>query len=130
MHIQTAFPYVTTHEDLYIPLPDGTQLYARIWRPGPEEPVPARLESLPYRLSDWTAPRDWQRHPWYAGHGYASVRVDVRGHGNSEGQPGDQYDEQELADGLAVIDWLAAQPWCDGTVGLFGISWGGCNSLQ
>ncbi|MGC5411101.1 CocE/NonD family hydrolase, partial [Streptomyces sp. DT225] len=75
MHIQTAFPYETTREDLYIPLPDGTQLYARIWRPVTDEPVPALLEYLPYRLSDWTAPRDWQRHPWYAGHGYASVRV-------------------------------------------------------
>ncbi|MFF3258692.1 CocE/NonD family hydrolase [Streptomyces sp. NPDC002932] len=130
MHIETAFPYETTHEDLYIPLPDGTRLYARIWRPVTDEPVPALLEYLPYRLSDWTAPRDWQRHPWYAGHGYASVRVDVRGHGNSEGLPGDEYDAQELADGVAVIHWLAQQEWCSGRVGMFGISWGGFNSLQ
>ncbi|MGN5634998.1 CocE/NonD family hydrolase [Streptomyces sp. AC154] len=130
MHIETAFPYETTREDLYIPLPDGTRLYARIWRPVTEEPVPALLEYLPYRLSDWTAPRDWQRHPWYAGHGYASVRVDVRGHGNSEGLPGDEYDAQELADGVAVIHWLARQEWCSGRVGMFGISWGGFNSLQ
>lgn len=130
MHIETAFPYETTREDLYIPLPDGTRLYARIWRPVTDEPVPALLEYLPYRLSDWTAPRDWQRHPWYAGHGYASVRVDVRGHGNSEGLPGDEYDAQELADGVAVIHWLARQEWCSGRVGMFGISWGGFNSLQ
>lgn len=62
MHIRTAFPYETTHEDVRIPLPDGTRLYARIWRPVTDEPVPALLEYLPYRLSDWTAPRDWQRH--------------------------------------------------------------------
>ncbi|MGW0669109.1 CocE/NonD family hydrolase [Streptomyces sp. NPDC002746] len=130
MHIETAFPYETTHEDIRIPLPDGTRLYARIWRPVTDEPVPALLEYLPYRLSDWTAPRDWQRHPWYAGHGYASVRVDVRGHGNSEGLPGDEYDAQELADGVAVIHWLAQQEWCSGRVGMFGISWGGFNSLQ
>jgi len=130
MHIRTDFPYETTHEDLYIPLADGTQLYARIWRPVTDEPVPALLEYLPYRLSDWTAPRDWQRHPWYAGHGYASVRVDVRGHGNSEGLPGDEYDAQELSDGVAVIHWLAQQEWCSGRVGMFGISWGGFNSLQ
>ncbi|MFF3782511.1 CocE/NonD family hydrolase [Streptomyces sp. NPDC001933] len=130
MHIRTTFPYDTTHEDVRIPLPDGTRLYARIWRPVTDEPVPALLEYLPYRLSDWTAPRDWQRHPWYAGHGYASVRVDVRGHGNSEGLPGDEYDATELADGVAVIDWLARQPWCSGRVGMFGISWGGFNSLQ
>ncbi|MFF9016181.1 CocE/NonD family hydrolase [Streptomyces sp. NPDC014870] len=130
MRIRTEFPYETTHEDVRIPLPDGTRLYARIWRPVTEEPVPALLEYLPYRLTDWTAPRDRQRHPWYAGHGYASVRVDVRGHGNSEGLPGDEYDAVELADGVAVVHWLAEQPWCTGKVGMFGISWGGFNALQ
>ena len=83
MRIRTSFPYDTTHHDLRIPLPDGTRLYARVWRPRTEEPVPALLEYLPYRLTDATAPRDHQRHPWYAGHGYASVRVDIRGHGNA-----------------------------------------------
>ncbi|MDT9699150.1 CocE/NonD family hydrolase [Streptomyces sp. P17] len=130
MHIRTSFPYETTHEDLRIPLADGTLLYARVWRPLTDEPVPALLEYLPYRLTDWTAPRDFQRHPWYAGHGYASVRVDVRGHGNSEGLPTDEYSATELADGVEVVNWLAAQPWCDGKVGMFGISWGGFNSLQ
>ncbi|MFJ9011090.1 CocE/NonD family hydrolase [Streptomyces canus] len=130
MRIRTSFPYETTHDDVRIPLPDGTLLYARVWRPLTPEPVPAILEYLPYRLTDWTAPRDWQRHPWYAGHGYASVRVDVRGHGNSEGVPGDEYSATELADGVEVVNWLAAQPWCDGRVGMFGISWGGFNSLQ
>ncbi len=141
MRIRTSFPYETTHEDIHpIPLAGGpshafgsaggTRLYARVWRPVTDEPVPALLEYLPYRLTDWTAPRDAQRHPWYAGHGYASVRVDVRGHGNSEGVPGDEYDAQELADGVEVVNWLAAQPWCTGKVGMFGISWGGFNSLQ
>ncbi|MGH4032525.1 CocE/NonD family hydrolase [Actinomycetota bacterium Odt1-20B] len=130
IQIRHSFPYETTREDVRIPLPDGTRLYARVWRPVTDEPVPALLEYLPYRLTDWTAPRDWQRHPWYAGHGYASVRVDVRGHGNSEGLPGDEYDATELADGVAVVEWLAAQPWCTGKVGMFGISWGGFNSLQ
>ncbi|MFK4100927.1 CocE/NonD family hydrolase [Streptomyces sp. NPDC019531] len=130
MHIRTSFPYDTAHEDVRILLPDRTRLYARVWRPLTPEPVPAILEYLPYRLTDWTAPRDWQRHPWYAGHGYASVRVDVRGHGNSEGMPGDEYSAVELADGVEVVNWLAAQPWCDGRVGMFGISWGGFNSLQ
>ncbi|MDI3407614.1 CocE/NonD family hydrolase [Streptomyces cavernicola] len=130
MQIRTEFPYETTREDIRIPLPDGNRLYARVWRPVTDEPVPVLLEYLPYRLSDWTAPRDWQRHPWYAGHGYASVRVDVRGHGNSEGLPGDEYSATELADGVAVVEWLAAQPWCTGKVGMFGISWGGFNSLQ
>ncbi|GAB2833149.1 CocE/NonD family hydrolase [Streptomyces daliensis] len=132
MRIRTPdqFPHQVVREDVRIPMPDGTLLYARVWRPVTDEPVPVLLEYLPYRLSDWTAPRDAQRHPWYAGHGYASVRVDVRGHGNSEGLPGDEYDETELTDGVAVIGWLAAQPWSSGKVGMFGISWGGFNSLQ
>ncbi|MBA2948051.1 CocE/NonD family hydrolase [Streptomyces himalayensis] len=130
MKIRTSFPYETTRQDVRIPLSDGTRLYARVWRPMTGEPVPALLEYLPHRLTDWTAPRDWQRHPWYAGHGYASVRVDVRGHGNSEGMPGDEYSPVELRDGAEVIEWLADQPWCSGRVGMFGISWGGCNALQ
>ncbi|MFI8001847.1 CocE/NonD family hydrolase [Streptomyces sp. NPDC086010] len=130
MQIRTSFPYETTHEDLYIPLTGGTRLYARIWRPVTDEPVPALLEYLPHRLSDGTAARDHQRHPWYAGHGYASVRVDVRGHGNSEGLPGDAHDATELADGVAVVHWLAQQEWCSGRVGMFGIGWGGFGSLR
>ncbi|GDY56176.1 hypothetical protein SVIO_067990 [Streptomyces violaceusniger] len=120
-------------EDVWIPTRDGTtRLHARIWRPADAEtaPVPALLEYLPYRKSDWTAPRDAQRHPWYAGHGYASVRVDLRGSGDSEGVMLDEYTATELADGVDVVNWLAHQPWCTGKVGMFGISWGGFNSLQ
>ncbi|MCX4818647.1 CocE/NonD family hydrolase [Streptomyces sp. NBC_01142] len=130
MRIRTDFPYESVHEDIRIPLPNGTRLYARIWRPLTDEPVPALLEYAPDRLSDGTAPRDWQRHPWYAGHGYASVRVDVRGHGNSEGLPGDAYDATESADGVEVVNWLARQSWCTGRVGMFGISWGGSSALR
>ncbi|MFF0163869.1 CocE/NonD family hydrolase [Streptomyces sp. NPDC005263] len=133
MKYRDRFERQVVREDVWIPTRDGrTRLHARIWRPSDAEsdPVPALLEYLPYRKSDWTAPRDAQRHPWYAGHGYASVRVDVRGHGDSEGMPGDEYDAQELADGVDVVNWLAAQPWCTGKVGMFGISWGGFNSLQ
>ncbi|GAB2690058.1 CocE/NonD family hydrolase [Kitasatospora kifunensis] len=125
-----AYPYRITREDLRIPVADGLELYARSWRPVTDEPVPALLEYLPCRLTDWTAPRDAERHPWYAGHGYASVRVDIRGHGNSDGLPGEEYDARELADGLAVIEWLAARPWCNGRVGMFGIGWGGTSALQ
>ncbi|MFD5590449.1 CocE/NonD family hydrolase [Streptomyces griseorubiginosus] len=111
-------------------MPDGTLLYARVWRPLTPEPVPAILETLPDRLTDRAAARDGRRHPWYAGHGYASVRVDARGHGDSEGVPGEPYGAAELADGVAVIGWLAAQPWCDGRVGMIGGSGGGFDPLR
>ncbi|MFJ4296944.1 CocE/NonD family hydrolase [Curtobacterium sp. NPDC089689] len=124
--------------DEWIPMPDGVRLHARIWSPASASPssgapvqrVPVLLEYLPYRLDDWTAPRDSERHPWYAEHGYSSVRVDVRGTGSSDGFFDDEYSEQELRDGEAVIAWLAEQPWSTGAVGMFGISWGGFNALQ
>jgi predicted acyl esterase len=69
-----------TVADHWIPVGEGVELHARIWRPADSdaEPVPALLEYLPYRLDDWTSIRDSERHPWYAAHGYASVRVDIR----------------------------------------------------
>ena len=116
----------------WIPMPDGVRLAARIWLPQDAEadPVPAILEYLPYRRRDGTSYRDSVTQPYIAGHGYAAVRVDIRGTGDSEGVLRDEYDTPELTDGVAVIAWLAAQPWCSGRVGMWGISWGGFNSLQ
>ena len=74
--------------------------------------------------------RDRQMHAYFAGHGYAAVRVDMRGSGDSDGMLLDEYLPQEQADAVEVIAWLAAQPWCSGTVGMMGISWGGFNALQ
>ncbi|MFK5582219.1 CocE/NonD family hydrolase [Serinicoccus sp. LYQ131] len=118
--------------DLWIPMADGVRLRARVWLPTGAEgiPVPVLLEYLPYRLDDWTSVRDSERHPYYAAHGYASVRVDVRGTGSSEGLFEDEYSPVELDDGVAVVEWLARQPWSSGAVGMVGISWGGFNSLQ
>ena len=118
--------------NVWIPLSDGTRLSARIWLPedAEDDPVPALLEYLPYRKDDATAPRDAVRHPYLAGHGYASARVDMRGSGDSDGLLLDEYLPQEQFDAVEVIAWLAAQPWCSGAVGMFGISWGGFNALQ
>jgi predicted acyl esterase len=119
-------------ENAWIPLADGTRLAARLWLPGDADhaPVPALLEYLPYRKRDGTVERDALTHPYFAAHGYASVRVDVRGSGESDGVLTDEYSQQELLDAVEVIAWLAAQPWCSGQVGMFGISWGGFNALQ
>ena len=119
-------------EDVRIPMADGVELSARIWRPDDagEKPVPAILEYIPYRKRDHTRARDETLHRWFAEHGYAGVRVDLRGSGESEGVLTDEYCQQELDDGYAVIEWLARQDWCDGGVGMIGISWGGFNGLQ
>lgn len=120
---------IIDQDDLFIPLPDGTRLAARLWRPEGAV-VPAVLEMIPYRKRDNTLPRDETMHPWMATQGYACLRVDLRGTGDSEGIFDDEYSAQELADACAVIGWIAAQDWCSGAVGMMGKSWGGFNCLQ
>ena len=116
----------------WIPLEDGTRLGARIWLPedADSDPVPAVLEYIPYRKGDGTAARDQRQHAYIAGHGYAVLRVDLRGSGESGGLLTDEYLPLEQEDALEVLRWIAAQPWCTGAVGMFGISWGGFNGLQ
>jgi putative CocE/NonD family hydrolase len=133
MKIIDRFPH-TVHviENCWIPMSDGCRLAARIWMPVDAEttPVPAILEYIPYRKRDFTRARDEPMHHYFAGHGYAAVRVDLRGSGDSDGLLLDEYLKQEHDDALEVIRWIAEQPWCSGAVGMMGKSWGGFNSLQ
>jgi uncharacterized protein len=118
----------------WIPMADGVRLAATLYMPDrakQNEKFPALLEYLPYRKDDATAARDYPIHAYFAARGYVSVRVDIRGFGSSDGRPTDrEYSEQEQLDCEQVIAWLAAQPWSSGKVGMFGISWGGFNSIQ
>ena len=119
-------------DPMWIPVSDGTRQCARVWMPEDalQRPVPAILECLPYRKDDVHALEDSTIHPYYAAAGYAAVRVDLRGSGDSDGVLLDEYSAQEHADTLEVIDWITQQPWCSGSVGMTGISWSGFNSLQ
>ena len=131
MRFVDELPYAVDEEpNVLIPMPDGVRLAARIWRPRTSRPVPAIMEYIPYRKRFGTAQRDELMHPYMAGHGYAGVRVDLRGSGESEGVLEDEYLQQELDDGCEVLAWLARQPWCNGRIGMIGISWGGFNALQ
>ena len=123
---------VEDHRTIWIPMPDGTRLAARMWLPASagHRPVPAIVEYLPYRRGDGTQQRDALNHPYLAGHGYACLRIDIRGSGDSEGLFEDEYSVQEQVDCVDAIAWIAAQPWCSGKVGMWGISWGGFNALQ
>jgi putative CocE/NonD family hydrolase len=117
-----------------IPMPDGVQLAATLYMPArlkPGERLPALLEYLPYRKDDDMATSDYGHHVYFARHGYVGVRVDIRGFGNSGGTPPDrEYSATEQADGEQIIAWLSHQPWCNGNVGMLGISWGAFNSIQ
>ncbi len=131
--IVTQFPRkVRVVENIFIPMLDGIQLAAKLWLPEDAEadPVPAILEYVPYRKRDGTRTYDQGSHLYWAGHGYACLRLDIRGSGDSEGLIDDEYTPQEQQDGCAAIAWIAQQKWCSGSVGMVGISWGGFNGLQ
>ncbi len=123
---------IDIHDPVWVPMRDGCRLAAKLWLPksARDRPVPTILEYIPYRRNDNKASRDQQIHAWFAAHDYASLRVDMRGSGDSEGVLTDEYLPLEMRDGLDILEWIAAQPWSSGKVGLFGLSWGGFNGLQ
>lgn len=130
----SAAQYGVKVEKTWIPLKDGVRLAASLFMPTggrPGQRFPVLLEYLPYRKDDGTVERDYPLHTYFAHRGYVTARVDIRGTGASEGEtPGREYSQIEQEDGEQVIAWLADQPWANGKVGMFGISWGGFNSIQ
>ena len=112
---------------LWVPLSDGVRLSASLWLPEGAGPCPAVLEIIPYRKRDHTATRDWGIHGFLAQAGFGGVRVDMRGTGDSEGI---DDPHQTYADTVEVLAWMQAQPWCDGHMGMIGLSWGGINALK
>jgi uncharacterized protein len=117
----------------WIPMEDGVRLAVSLFLPEGAEggrAAPVVLEALPYRKDDATA----SYRPEYARlcgeYGYAVARVDLRGTGSSEGVATDEYPASEPADLCRVIGWLAEQPWSTGSVGMYGTSYSGFNSLQ
>jgi putative CocE/NonD family hydrolase len=120
-------------EEAWIPMPDGVRLAATLYLPeaAPGARFPPVLEYLPYRKDDGLLERDHRLYAYVVRRGFVGARVDIRGTGRSEGRlPEGEYTEREQADGMAVIEWLAAQPWSTGRVGMWGISWGGFNAIQ
>ncbi len=111
---------------------DGVRLSARVWLPDGAEktPVPAILESTPY---DKRVRVRHTRAGWAAQivpYGFAYVVPDLRGSGASDGVLRDEYLQREQEDNVETIAWLARQPWCDGSVGMRGVSWGGFGALE
>jgi uncharacterized protein len=120
-----------SQREVRIPMDDGVELAATLYLPAESaRPQPCLLEALPYRKDDLTS--------GYAGeyvrlrdeYGYAVCRLDLRGTGSSGGDATDEYPAREQVDLCAAIAWLADQEWCDGSVGMWGTSYSGFNSLQ
>src|SRR5215204_3464304 len=121
--------------DVRIPVRDGLELSANIWLPlpapdAPHERFPVILEMIPYGKDSWRRNGDTARGEWLAARGFVLCRLDVRGTGSSPGVALDEYTEDETRDGYDAVEWLAAQPWCNGNVGMWGISYGGFTSIQ
>ncbi len=96
----------------------------------PAARFPAILEMIPYGKDNWRRNADVARGTYLAQRGYVLCRLDVRGTGSSGGIALDEYTEAETLDGYDAVEWLAAQPWCTGAVGMWGISYGGFTSIQ
>ena len=129
------FPYNVKEYYETIKLKEGIDLAATIYLPiikDKRQPQIFRtiLEFLPYRKNDGTIIRDSKQLPYFAGYAIASIRVDMRGSGDSDGLLIDEYLESEQNDCIEIIEWIINQQWSSGDVIMWGISWGGFNSLQ
>ena len=121
--------------DVRVPVRDGLELSANLWLPvaaagAGRERFPVILEMIPYGKDNWRRNADTARGEWLAARGFALCRLDVRGTGSSPGVALDEYTEAETQDGYDAVEWLAAQPWCTGNVGMWGISYGGFTAIQ
>jgi putative CocE/NonD family hydrolase len=125
-------PQIKVIENAWIPMADGARLAARMFLPASVDAQPsgAVLEYLPYRKRDGYRYRDDVAGAFLAKGGIALIRVDIRGSGESDGTMVDEYSPIEQADALAVLDWIAHQPWCNGNLGMRGISYGSFTALQ
>ena len=122
-------------KDVDVPMRDGARLKADVFRPDDGGKFPAILNLGPYQKDKlWVPPpqleekatphMNWETvtPEWWVPKGYAAVRVDGRGSGKSPGQC-EPWSLAEAIDFYDAIEWAAAQPWCNGKVGLSGISY-------
>lgn len=102
-----------------IPLRDGIHLNATLYVPVEH----ASVSPVIFTLTPYVAQTSHDVAVYFAAHGYAFLTIDVRGRGNSEGLF--KADAQEAKDAHDVIEWLAQQPYCDGSVAMWGGSYAG-----
>jgi uncharacterized protein len=122
--------------DVSVVMTDGETLAADLYLPDlpdlPDHdgaPLATLIEALPYRKDDVTDSYSSTSERYVAA-GFAVVRVDLRGTGSSTGIATDEYTDVERTDLRDLIDWIVAQPWSSGKVGMFGTSYSGFNALQ
>jgi putative CocE/NonD family hydrolase len=116
-------------KNVRIPMRDGIRLAADVYLPvGRDEPLPVVMDYIPYRKDEVNL-ATFRHYLELPRHGYAVVRVDIRGPARRRPR-GRRIRPREQLDGYDAVEWIAAQPWCDGHVNLMGISYGGFTALQ
>ncbi len=122
---------VEVSRDVRIPTADRqVSLAANLYRPVTKAPVPLLLTVTPYRKDYIGGSANELPARWFAGRGYATLLVDIAGTGSSDGVRRPEFDAGEADDALAAIEWATRQPWCDGSVGMWGHSYAAVSTLR
>ena len=114
--------------NMLIPLSDGETLAVDAFIPPGSNP--AVVSYYPYHKDDVIGGFLEYANRYFAERGYATLLADFRGLGNSSGLPGEAMNAREADDGAELVEWVAGQPWCDGAVGMWGLSYGGITSFK
>jgi putative CocE/NonD family hydrolase len=122
--------YEFTRENAWLPMSDGVRLSVTFLKPRARssgETFPVLLDLYPYRKDEYPSAGP----TYFAKRGYITATVDVRGTGSSEGVlPPREYSDQEMKDAVEIIRLLSEMEGSNGRVGMWGMSWGGFNSIQ
>ncbi|PZQ64238.1 MAG: hypothetical protein DI570_06160 [Phenylobacterium zucineum] len=123
------FP-ATVPENVEIRLADGLTIAASLVTPPEGDgPWPVLISFYPYRKDDFMGAGVAYARDVFAADGFASLLVDIRGYGSSSGRAYQAWDPREFDDAAEVVEWAAAQAWCDGRTGVWGSSYGGAQAL-
>jgi putative CocE/NonD family hydrolase len=108
----------------------GGELAADVYLPVDAPPAPALLTLVPYSKDAIAGVGSWEANHYFASRGFPSLVIDMRGLGCSSGAMRAPFDRAEADDGVAAVEWAAAQSWSDGTIGMWGVSYSAITTLR
>ena len=116
--------------NILVPISGGAELACDVYLPEGAGRCPTLVSPTPYRKDDYIGSA-WQHViTYFVERGYAHVVADFRGLGSSSGVAAEAMSDSEAGDGVELVEWAASQPWSDGRVGMYGVSYGGISALR